>query len=225
MISIQNLKKSYGSKEVLAGVDLTISSGMCIGIVGENGAGKSTLFNCLTGIEQYSGTIKSELNPLKNYTGFLQTNPFFLKKITGREYLQLLCNARNVNQVDFDSQNVFSLPLDQYASTYSTGMKKKLALLAILLQKNKFFILDEPYNGVDYQSSILISEIVSRLKTANKAVLISSHIFATLKETCDLIYVLRNGKLSDVYTSKEFDTLEGEMKQFTIGNNLDQLSF
>jgi ABC-2 type transport system ATP-binding protein len=225
MIRINNLKKSYGSNEVLKGIDLAIDSGMCVGIVGENGAGKSTLFNCLTGIEQYSGEITSEVNPLKNHTGFLQTNPFFLNKITGREYLQLLCNARGIDQQEFDSQNVFALPLDQYASTYSTGMKKKLALLAILLQKNEFFILDEPYNGVDYQSSILISEIVTRLKAANKAILISSHIFATLKETCDLIYVLKNGELSDVYTSKDFDTLENEMKHYTIGTNLDHLTF
>lgn len=225
MIRIKNLKKSYGSKQVLSGIDLEISRGKCIGIVGENGAGKSTLFNCITGIEKHTGTIDSELDPLKNYTGFLQTNPFFLNKITGREYLQLLCNARGVDQSDLDYKNVFALPLDQYASTYSTGMKKKLALLAILLQKNEFFILDEPYNGVDYQSSILITEIVSQLKQANKSILISSHIFATLKETCDLIYVLKNGKLSNVYTSKDFDTLESEMKHFTIGNNLDQLTF
>lgn len=223
MIQIKNLSKSFGSKLVLQNLNLSIEEGVCIGIVGENGAGKSTLFHCIAGIESYEGSIESDLKPLKNHLGFLTTDPFFLNKITGREYLQLLCNAREISAPDFVQKNFFELPLDQYASTYSTGMKKKLALQGILFQQNKAFILDEPYNGIDIQSSMIVTEIIHRLKAAKKAVLISSHIFSTLKETCDIIYVLKNGNLNEYYLPEQFDQLENEMKNFTIGKSLDSL--
>ncbi len=223
MIQIKNLSKSFGSKLVLNNLNLSINEGLCVGIVGENGAGKSTLFHCIAGIETYNGSIESDVKPLKNHLGFLTTDPYFLNKITGREYLQLLCNARELTAPDFDQKNFFELPLDQYASTYSTGMKKKLALQGIVFQQNKAFILDEPYNGIDIQSSMLVTEIIHRLKAAKNAVLISSHIFSTLKETCDIIYVLKNGNLDECYLPEQFDQLENEMKNFTIGKSLDSL--
>jgi ABC-2 type transport system ATP-binding protein len=72
-------------------------------------------------------------------------------------------------------------------------MQKKLALTAILLQDNNYFILDEPFNGVDIQSNIIITEIIHKLKELDKTVIISSHIFSTLSDTCDEIHLLSNG--------------------------------
>jgi ATPase subunit of ABC transporter with duplicated ATPase domains len=89
--------------------------------------------------------------------------------ITGKEYIRLLCNARGKTNLDIDSKNIFDLPLNQYASTYSTGMKKKLAITAILLQENDYFILDEPFNGVDIQSNVILTEIILKLKELNIA--------------------------------------------------------
>ncbi len=223
MITIKNLSKSYGRKEVLKGINLHFSAGRVYGIVGENGAGKTTLFKCIAGLETYDGLVESELKPLKNHLGFLPTTPFFFSKITGREYLRLLAISRQVLQVDFDQKNVFNLPLDEYAINYSTGMKKKLALTAILIQPNDFFILDEPFNGVDIQSNILITEIIHRLKAAGKTVIISSHIFSTLDHTCDEIHLLKAGQFVKKVEQHEFSDLERELKDFTIGNTLDRL--
>jgi ABC-2 type transport system ATP-binding protein len=72
-------------------------------------------------------------------------------------------------------------------------MKKKLAITAILLQENSYFILDEPFNGLDIQSNIILTEIILKLKELDKIVLISSHIFSTLSDTCDEIHLLRKG--------------------------------
>lgn len=223
MIRLENLSKSYGSHEVLQDINLSFEKGKIYGIVGENGAGKTTLFNCIAGLQSYAGLIHSEGILLKNQLGFLQTDPYFFAKITGREYLQLLCNARNVPVKDLDLQNIFELPLDQYAETYSTGMKKKLALLGILLQKNDFYILDEPFNGVDIQSNIIITEIIHQLKKLGKTVLISSHIFSTLHDTCDEIYLLKKGQLVKRVLRTEFDQLEQEMKDFSIGDRIERL--
>ncbi|MBJ2176234.1 ATP-binding cassette domain-containing protein [Aureibaculum sp. A20] len=224
MIKIQKLSKFYGKRQVLNDIDLSFEKGKVYGIVGDNGSGKTTLFRCIAGLEKYNGKITSDLKVLKNHIGLLLTEPYFFDKITAREYLQLMCNARNVQLEYLDTQNIFDLPLKQYASTYSTGMKKKLALTAILLQKNECFILDEPFNGVDIQSNMIISELIKKLKAADKTIVISSHIFSTLAETCDEIHVLKNGQFVRKVLKEEFSSLEAEMKNFTIGNRIDQLN-
>jgi ABC-2 type transport system ATP-binding protein len=223
MITVNNLSKSYGSNHVLKDISQMFSKGNVYGIVGENGSGKTTLFRCMAGLESYRGKVNSELSPLKNYLGFLQTEPFFFSKITGTEYIRLLCNARGKKIEKLLEKNIFDLPLNQYASTYSTGMKKKLALMAILLQENEYFILDEPFNGIDIQSNIVIVDIIHKLKELEKTVLISSHIFSTLSDTCDEIYLLENGNFSQKVSKENFHLLEQEMKSISVGNKIERL--
>lgn len=224
MISIENLSKSYGNKVVLENINLKLQKGTVYGIVGENGAGKTTLFNCISGIEKFNGIIHCEYKNLKESLGYLQTEPYFFSKITGREYLKLLCNARNLESTDFIEKNIFDLPLNEYAIQYSTGMKKKLALTALLLQENNFYILDEPFNGVDINSNIIISEIIQQLKQLGKTILISSHIFSTLNETCDEIIFLKNKSIYMQVKKAEFSNLELEMKEYSIGNKIKKLN-
>lgn len=223
MIKIKELSKLFGNKEVLKNLSMEFSTGNIYGIVGENGAGKTTLFRCIAGLESYSGEIISDVMPLKNHLGLLLTEPFFFTMMTGREYIRLLCNSRGKTNVDIDSKNIFDLPLEQYASTYSTGMKKKLAITAILLQENEYFILDEPFNGVDIQSNIILTEIILKLKELNKIVIISSHIFSTLSDTCDEIHLLRKGEQIKSVNKTGFKDLEQEMKEITIGNLIKNL--
>ncbi len=224
MIEIRNLSKSYTSKPVFENVNLVFTEGCVYGIIGENGAGKTTLFKCLCAIENYSGEILYDKGILKNTIGYLPTDLFFFSRMTGREYLQLLCTARGLVSEKFDEKNIFDLPLDQYADTYSTGMKKKLALTALLLQQNQVFILDEPFNGVDIQSNILIREIILKLKELNKIVVISSHIFSTLHETCDFLHVLKEGIMHEAVGKEGFMTIENEMKNTSIGSKIDRLN-
>lgn len=223
MITIENLSKSYGNIQVLHDINLHLEKGRVYGIVGENGAGKTTLFRCIAGLENYLGSINSDFDNLKNHLGFLQTSPFFLPKMTGGEYLQLLCNARDIKTQDFEAKNIFELPLNQYAETYSTGMKKKLAITGILLQNNDFFILDEPFNGVDIQSNMIITEIIHRLKNLNKTIVISSHIFSTLNDNCDEIHLLKSGSFVKRVLKDEFQQLDQEMRRFALGDKLEKL--
>ena len=102
-------------------------------------------------------------------------------------------------------------------------MKKKLALTAVLLQENSVLILDEPFNGVDIQSNLIITEIIKRLRKLEKTIIISSHIFSTLAETCDEIYLMKNGKITRKVEQVNFRNLEKEMKDFTVGNLIDKL--
>jgi len=223
MIYIKNLSKSFGNKEVLKDINLSLDKGIVYGIVGINGAGKTTLFNCIAGLEECVGKISSDMNNFKNKTGILHTDPFFFDMLTGREYLTLICHARHIQAPDFDQKNIFSLPLDEYASLYSTGMKKKLALTGILIQKNEFYILDEPFNGVDIQSNIIISQIIIKLKSLGHTILISSHIFSTLSKVCDIIFVLENNRIAKEVYRANFKQLEAEIIESTIGQDIDLL--
>lgn len=223
MIEVKNLSKRYGSKKVLKDVNVSFEKGNVIGVVGENGAGKTTLFKCIAGLENYSGSITSDYKILKNHMGFLPTIPYFFSRITGQEYIRLLCNARQIEVSKISKKNIFDLPLNQYASTYSTGMKKKLALTAILMQQNEIFILDEPFNGVDIHSNMIITEIIHKLKSLNKTIIISSHIFSTLNDTCDQIHLLKEGVLVKTVSQIDFGKLDEEMKDFSVGNLIEKL--
>ena len=224
MIEIVNLSKKFGSFQVLDSINMHIARGMVAGVVGENGAGKTTFFRCIAGLENYEGKIVSEINPLKNKTGFLPTEPYFFSKITAKEYICLLCNARGKTCSQIEEQNIFELPLNQYVSTFSTGMKKKLAFTAILLQENDFFILDEPFNGIDIQSSFIVAEVIHRLKSLDKSLIIASHIFSTLSDVCDEIHVLQQGKIIKSVQKENFADLEMEMKTHCVDNKIDRLN-
>jgi len=223
MITIQSLSKSYGKHKVLHDINLTFKKGEVSGVVGENGAGKTTLFKCIAGLESFDGNIEYGGNILKNVTGYLPTELFFFSKMTGVEYLRLVCNARNLKRTNIVNSNIFDLPLNEYAETYSTGMKKKLALTGLLIQKNEVFILDEPFNGVDIQSNIIIREIILKLKQLDKIVIMSSHIFSTLNDSCDHLHYLKDGIIKSSALKGEFEQIENEMKSGNAGNRIADL--
>ncbi len=224
MITVKSLHKSFGKNVVLKNINLQFKTGEINGIVGENGAGKTTLFNCIGGFENYDGVINYTNGKIKNVTGFLTTDPYFLGKITGLEYLKLMCNSRDIELINPEEKNIFDLPLNRYAENYSTGMKKKLALTATLLQDNEIFILDEPFNGVDIQSNIIIKELLLKIKKLNKIVILSSHIFSTLNETCDYLHHLKGGEIINSVGKDQFKTIEKDMISNSVENRINSLN-
>lgn len=223
MIILRSITKNYGNHRVLNGIEAAFDPGRAYGIIGENGAGKSTLFRCICGLEQFEGDITCDESRLKDRMGFLPTEPYFFSHMTGREYLTLLCQARGKKLSGLDEKNVFDLPLDDYAAVYSTGMKKKLTFFGLLLQENTVFILDEPFNGIDIESNLLMTEILHALRKSGKTLLISSHIFSTLNDVCDEILLLSEGKIQSRVGKEDFKKLEDKMKAVSVGNRLSRL--
>lgn len=213
MIELAGISKRYGANKVLENLSAGFQEGLVYGVMGDNGAGKTTLFRCMAGLEPFDGTVSYDGGVLKNTLGYLPTEPWFFPKMTGMEYLRLACTARGKQPGDLSVRNVFDLPLDRYASDYSTGMKKKLALTALLMQENRVFIFDEPFNGIDLRSNIVVEGIIRRLKERKCTVIIASHIFSTLRETCDEILVLKEGRFAKVVLRPDFQLLEAELQE------------
>jgi len=86
------------------------------------------------------------------------------------------------------------------------------------------FVLDEPFNGIDIQSNMVLTEIIRKLKSLNRTILVSSHIFSTMSETCDEIILLKQGRLDKSVQKEDFAALESEMKDFIIGDKIERLN-
>lgn len=226
MISISNLSVEYKKNEkIINSLNLELGNGLIHGIVGLNGAGKTTLLNTIYGLKKsISGEILLNNKKLtKKNTSYLVTENFFYSNITGREYLALFKNKK----LDLYKWNeLFKLPLDQIIDNYSTGMKKKLALMGILKQDKKIMILDEPFNGLDIETCRIIRLILLRLKEKGKTILITSHIIETLTNLCNHIHLLEKGKIKYSKGKDEFSEFEREVfesienSRSTLINNL-----
>ncbi|GGG43253.1 ATP-binding cassette domain-containing protein [Hymenobacter glacieicola] len=214
MIEIRGLRKSFGEQLVLEHIDLTLQPGSLHGLVGTNGAGKTTLLHCLYGLHpDYSGTIRETAGlSIRQHTGLLPYEPYFYPRITGREYLEFCLQARGRPVPDLAAWNyLLELPLDQYAEEYSAGMKKKLALLALLVQNFRYLILDEPFNGLDLSTNLLVMELLRRLRSQGVGILLTSHLLGSLTELCDEITVLADGQVLRHYPATEFAHLRTDL--------------
>ena len=222
MITIEKLVVSYDKNQnVIDSLNLILSDNTINGIVGLNGAGKTTLLNSIFGLKSInSGAIKSNDGKInKKEISFLVTENYFYSNITGREYLSLFKNPH----YDPDKWNqLFLLPLDTIVDDYSTGMKKKLALMGILKQNKPIMILDEPFNGLDIETCRIIRQILLKLKERDKTIIITSHIIETLTNLCDYIHYLEKGKIK--YTKNKNDFKEFERELFaSIENKNEEL--
>lgn len=211
MIDIRHLNKRFSGKQVLNDINLTIGKGRVYGIMGENGAGKSTLFRCIMHLERYEGEIRID-DGLR--IGYLDDTPFFYSFITGLEYIQFCLSARHkeVDKKSIEAINEkFALPLDHYASTYSLGMKKRLMLMALMLQNNDLVIMDEPFNGLDLEGTILLKQWIKNMRSEGRSAVISSHIISALTDTCDSISYIHQGKIVADYTGMSTDEIERDI--------------
>ncbi len=221
MITIENVSISYSSKQrIIDSLSLSMDKNKIHGIVGLNGAGKTTLLQAIYGIKKIdSGSIQSQNKRItKKEIAYLVTENFFYSNITGSEYLSLFQNQ----QFDTQSWNkLFGLPLDQLIDSYSTGMKKKLALLGVLKQDKPIMILDEPFNGLDIETNRMLRSILLRLAAKGKTIIITSHIIETLTNLCDYIHYLENGSIAYSKDKTEFDDFEQTIFQSIENKNTE----
>ena len=221
MIKIDNLQVNYGNNNVLNNLSLEISSNTIHGLVGLNGSGKTTLLNTIYGLKnKVQGIIRYDGEAIRrNNIAYLETINYFYPRITGKEYLHIF-KTQNVN-FDIDKWNtLFELPLNKLIDDYSTGMKKKLALMGIICLDREVLILDEPFNGIDLETVQKIKTLLLKLKI-KKTIIITSHILESLMPICDSISYLNDGKVEFTKGKKKFDEIENDI--FAVHqDNLDK---
>lgn len=221
MIDIQQLTVAYDGKIVIEDLSLSLQSGLVHGLVGLNGSGKTTFLNTLFGFKKpISGKIFWKNQSIKRWDiAYLEAENFFYSNITGLEYLQLFSN--DLSDIDVWNE-LLQLPLNDLVEYYSTGMKKKLALLAVLKLNRDILILDEPFNGLDLETTELVKKIIKILRGQGRTILLTSHVFEIMMQVSDKIYLLEKGTVSVSVEKPEFEGFYSSLKE-KIDKNQDIL--
>lgn len=202
LIEIEGLYKSYGKKEVLRAVDLTLTSGKIIGLLGPNGSGKTTLIKILNGLlKDYQGTVLIDGNSIgkesKAIVSYLPDEPYFENWMTTSDAVHLFRDMYK----DFDEEKVLSL-MEQFhiekkvkIKNLSKGMKEKFQLALVMSRKAKIYILDEPIGGVDPAARDLILDTILNNYDKDALILLSTHLISDIENIFDEVIFLRNGEV------------------------------
>jgi len=212
MLVIDNLTIGYDDRPVLSGLTISIEAGKIHGLVGLNGQGKTTLLNVISGkLEPWTGSVLWDgKKPGRSDLALLETEPWFYPKITGREYLKVMAFHNQEANID-DWNDWLTLPLDDLTESYSSGMKKKLAIMGTFLRKTPLVLLDEPFNNLDLEAVARTSSLLTRMKESGRTILVTSHILGSLTGICDKIHDLYGGTIRHSFSPDEFDGLEDKL--------------
>lgn len=213
MLKIESLSHRFGSKVIFENVNLEFTPGKIYGVVGANGVGKTTLFRVMA--HQYKSQegklIWQDNTLLRKDISFLPTDPYFYPYMNGREYLSIVLTETDQLTKAIGMSKSLNLNLDQIVDTYSTGMKKKLAFIAIYIQNRPISIYDEPFNGVDLESNELLCSYLNKQRE-DKITLLSSHILSMLDEVCDEILHIEEGYKITRYLPAQYHDLKMHIK-------------
>ena len=209
MTELKNISFAYNKNVALQNISVVFENSFVHGIAGLNGAGKTTLLNLLAGVlkMQQGEKLFNGRKFTRNDAALLETQNYFYSSLTGAEYLRLFRKTNTSFHQELFS-DLLMLPLNELIETYSTGMKKKLALLAVLKQDKPVYIFDEPFNGLDLESNKVLELVIEKLRLRKKTIFISSHILEPLLTVCDKIHHLEAGIFKQSFSKEEFGKIE-----------------
>lgn len=253
IISIKNLSKNYGSKEVLKGINLDIFPGQVIGYIGPNGAGKSTTVKILCGLlSDYTGEVtikgmdlKTETLEIKRLIGYVPELAELYDVLTPAEFLTFIGDlyglSPNVTQermIKILTALGIESNIYQRMDTFSKGMKQKVLIASSLLHNPEIIILDEPLSGLDANSVIIVKELITMLAKEGKTIFYCSHMMDIVEKVSEKIVLIDAGeivangtfselkeKLGDKSLEQMFATLTaGEFISGAAGKIMDAMS-
>ena len=228
MITIKNLKKSYGKNEVLKGINLTINEGDIYAFVGSNGAGKTTTIKSMLGILPFDSgdvlydnlSIKTDGLKIKEELAYIPDNPDIYEHLTGLEYLNFIADMyetseeyRNKKIKEYAKELEIDTKLNDKIGSYSHGMKQKIVIISALIHDPKVIIMDEPFVGLDPISTHTLKEIMKKLTKEGKIIFFSTHVLDVAEKLCNKIAIIKNGKI----------IAEGSMKELTKNSSLEDI--
>ena len=226
MLEIKNFSKEYSKgKKAVDNISLTVNSGEIFGFIGHNGAGKTTTIKSIVGILEFSEgdilidskSIKKNAIECKKVMAYIPDN---YEALTGIQYLSFIADIYKISKEQREKLIKYygdKLELTKYLgdliSSYSHGMKQKLAVISALIHKPKLLILDEPFVGLDPKASHTLKEIMRELCNEGSAIFFSTHVLEVAEKLCDKIAIIKDGKI----------VAEGTTEQVKGNNSLEEV--
>ena len=235
MLKIENFTKKYGDKTAVSQLDLTIGKGEIYGFIGHNGAGKTTTIKAVAGILGFEDgqiyidgvSVKEDPIACKKKMAYIPDNPDLYEFMTGIQYLNFIADIYGV------SSEVRQERINRYAekfemkknlamgiSSYSHGMKQKLALISAWIHEPSLIIMDEPFVGLDPKTSHLLKEMMHEFCQEGGSIFFSTHVLEVAEKLCDKVAIIKGGRLirsgtmeevkGDASLEKVFLEMEGE---------------
>ena len=229
MIEIKNVSKTYkGKKKVLKNISFKIEGGEIFAFIGHNGAGKTTMIKCIMGILDFeegdilvdNKSIKEEPLECKRIMAYVADNPDLYENMKAIDFINFICDMYEVSE-DIRRENtlkyakIFEIEdkLNDDISSFSHGMKQKIALIAALAHNPKVLIMDEPFVGLDPKAVYDMKEIMRNMAKDGKTIFFSTHILDVAEKLCDRVAIIKDGTIVKV----------GKMKDIKGDESLEQV--
>lgn len=228
MLKVQNYSKSYGGETKAAdNVTLDVESGDIYGFIGHNGAGKSTTIRAIVGVLDFTEgdiyidghSVKDEPLECKKITAYIPDNPDLYENLTGIQYLNFVADVFEISAAEREERigkyaDMFEITeaLGDLISSYSHGMKQKVAIISALIHDPKLLVLDEPFVGLDPKATFTLKEIMHEMCGKGTAIFFSTHVLDVAEKLCNKIAIIKKGK---IITS-------GTIEELTHGQSLEE---
>ena len=229
MIEIKNVSKTYNrKKKVLKNISFKIEGGEIFAFIGHNGAGKTTMIKCIMGILGFeegdilvdNKSIKEEPLECKRIMAYVADNPDLYENMKAIDFINFICDMYEVSE-DIRRENTLKYAkmfgiedkLNDDISSFSHGMKQKIALIAALAHNPKVLIMDEPFVGLDPKAVYDMKEIMRDMTKNGKTIFFSTHILDVAEKLCDRVAIIKDGTIVKV----------GKMKDIKGDESLEQV--
>ena len=229
VLDIQGYTKSYGaSKKAADNVTLSVEAGDIYGFIGHNGAGKSTTIRAVVGVLDFTEgniyidghSVKEESMACKRVTAYIPDNPDLYENLTGIQYLNFIADVFDIDEATRAERiqkygDMFEITeaLGDLISSYSHGMKQKVAIISALIHEPKLMVLDEPFVGLDPKASFTLKQIMHEMCENGAAVFFSTHVLDVAEKLCNKVAIIKQGKI----------IAAGTMEELTQGQSLEEV--
>ena len=218
MIEIKNLTKSYNGVKVVDNISLKVNDGEIFAFIGHNGAGKTTTIKSIVGINNFDSgeifingkSIVKDAVYAKKEIAYVPDNPDLYENMKAIDFINFICDmyetnssVRMKNIIKYAKMFEIEDKLNNEISTYSHGMKQKIALIAALSHDPKVLIMDEPFVGLDPKAVFDMKNIMKEMCKEGKCIFFSTHILDVAEKLCDRVAIIKKGKIVKVGKMKE----------------------
>ena len=219
MLNINNFSKVYkGNKRAVDNISLEVKEGEIFGFIGHNGAGKTTTIKSIVGINEFDEgdilingmSIKDNPIECKKIMAYIPDNPDLYESLTAIQYLNFVADVYGVSEAQREELikkygDAFEITnnLGSLISSYSHGMKQKLAIISALIHKPKLLVLDEPFVGLDPKASHSFIGIMKEICEEGASIFFSSHVLEVVEKLCGRIAIIKDGKIAAYGTVEE----------------------